>query len=114
MEDNSLDPRGEDDPEAVLANYALALRQEYEISVAEEPDNVQEHTKDFFQKRAHYAAAQIDWLANHAESETVKLNANKYILTMAFADEEDEKNPLAELLKSFQKNDKTSPAPKEA
>lgn len=113
-ENNPLDPRGEEDAEAVLANYALALQQEYETKVEAAPDNVQEHTKEFFQKKAHTAAAQIAYLADHAESETVKLNANKFILIQAFADEESEKNPLAELLKGLKKNDKTSPAPKEA
>lgn len=102
---------GDLDPAAELAKYAEALRQEYEIKIAETPDNVQEHTKDFFQKVAHTAAAQIVFLADHAESETVRLNANKFILTQAFADEETEKDPLKALLAGLTKNDKEQVIP---
>lgn len=114
---DNTDPRGEEtDAETVLANYALALQQEYETKVEETPDNVQEHTKDFFKAKVHTAAAQIVFLADHAESETVKLNANKFILTQAFADEDKEQNPLAELLKGLKKNGvpSTLPAPHES
>lgn len=114
LPNDASDPRGEEDAELVLKNYALALQQEYENKVEETPDNVQEHTKDFFRAKVHTAAAQIVFLADHAESETVKLNANKFILTQAFAEEEDEKNPLAALLKGLKKNDATSTAPQEA
>lgn len=114
MDNDASDPRGPEDPELVLKNYALALQQEYEDKVEETPDNVQEHTQNFFRSKVHTAAAQIAWLADHAESETVKLNANKFILTQAFADEESEKNPLAALLQGLTKNDKTSPAPQES
>lgn len=95
---DSVDP---EDVDAVLAAYSLALQQEYETNLATQPENIAEYTKDFFQKNVHTSAAQIAFLALHAESETVRLNAAKFIIMQAFADEEKEQDPLKALLTSL-------------
>lgn len=103
------------DPQTLeeLRLYTKALREEYEERVAETPDNVEEHTSEFFKASVPYAAAQIVWLSQNADSESVKLNASKMVLTMALKEEQDAKNPLADLLRGLKANDKTSPAPQE-
>lgn len=106
----NIDP---EDPEAALAAYALALQQEYETKTAIAPDNVEEHTKEFFKANIVYASAQIVFLAMHAESETVRLNASKYIHTKALEVESSEKDPVKAIIAQLQRNDKTSPAPLE-
>lgn len=97
-----------------LTNYMTALRQEFEDKTAEAPENVQEHTSEFFKANVPNAAAQIAWLSINADSESVRLNASKMVIALALKDEQDKQDPLKDLLKGLTANDKSSPAPQES
>lgn len=88
----------------VLNEYAQAYKEEFELKSQEAPENVEEHTRDFFKRNSAASAAQIVWLSNNADSETVRLNASKTVLTMAFADAKADGDPIKQLL-----NDLTHP-----
>jgi hypothetical protein len=98
---------------AKLNSYAEAYRQEFETDSKADPDNVEEYTRDYFKKNIHVAAAQIVWLSVNSTSESVMLNASKYVIDAALKDAEAMGDPIRELMKSLQKNDATSPSPTE-
>ena len=76
----------EEEMRARLANYAKAIQEEYETQRAATPeDEVVTSTKEFFRNHIGEAAAQIVYLANNAASETVRLNASKYVIEEANA-----------------------------
>lgn len=88
-----------------LNSYAEALRQEFEAkqnntSSAEE---TAENTKEFLRKNVHSAAAQVVWLSNNADSESVRLNASKYIVEMATRLENEDKDPVADIIRQLTK-----------
>ena len=105
MGDNNLT---QESLQAELNKYAEAFKQEYELATAASPENVEEYTRDYFKKNVHSAAAQIVWLANNAESESVRGNMAKYIVEAAIAEGDAAGDPIKELLKSLTAND-TSP-----
>lgn len=87
-----------------LHEYHAALRSEFEATnVAElaEPEKAEVETREFFKKNVPHAAAQIAWLAQNADSETVKLNASKYVIEKAFKDSEADGDPVTALLKEL-------------
>lgn len=88
-----------------LTNYAQALREEFERRNGDEPEEVASHTHDFFKANVHHAAAQIVWLSINAESETVKLNASKFIVSQAVSEEEARQDPLKAILEGLKNND---------
>jgi hypothetical protein len=90
-----------------LNSYAEAFRQEYEQSTKESPENVEQYTLDFFKKNIHSAAAQVVWLSNNADSETVRLSASKYVIDQALADGERDGDPIKDLLNSLKLKTKT-------
>ena len=91
--------------QAELNKYAEAFRQEYELNTNVDPSNVEEYTKDFFRKNVHSAAAQIVWLANNAESESVRGNMAKYVVEAAVAEGDAAGDPIKDLLKKLTAND---------
>ena len=86
--------------QATLNSYAQAIKEEYEQTLAAENDlsNVEGYTRDFFKKNVHSAAAQIVWLANNAESESVKLKAATTVIHEALADARADGDPIKLLL----------------
>lgn len=84
-----------------LNEYSAALKQEYETKTAASPENLEEFTRDFFKKNVHSMAAQVVWLANNAESESVQLSACKYGIGLAFAQSEEDGDPIKNLLKEL-------------
>lgn len=88
-----------------LNEYSDALRKEFEAQTKESPENVEEYTRDFFRRNVHSMAAQIVWLANNAESESVQLSACKFGVQLAIDEARGEGDPIKELLKSLAKND---------
>jgi hypothetical protein len=110
---DSLADRGELTKESLqeeLNKYVEAFQQEYETASQEQPENVEEFTRDFFKKNVPAAAAQIVWLANAAESENVRASMSKYVIEAAMATANADGDPIKELLSSLSKNDATSPA----
>jgi hypothetical protein len=95
-----------------LNEYAKAYQQEFEMTVTETPADTEKLTRDFFKKNAASAAAQIVWLSSNADSETVRLNASKTVLTMAFEDAKNDGDPFKELLRGLSNNSSNKePAP---
>lgn len=120
---NNLDPNSENyvddyerlrnDPELTtemikeeLSRYEKALEEEMMVKAEAEPENIERHTSHFFKENAHFAAAQVVWLAMHAESETVRGNMSKYILDTAYKVEKENQDPIANIIEGLQKNDK--------
>lgn len=99
-------PLPEDTAQRMLNNYSEALRSEFEMSIAVEPDNVPEYTHKFFREHVSIAAAQIVHLAVNAESDTVKFSASKFIVNAGMAEAMLEGDPIKDLLKQLQGNDK--------
>jgi hypothetical protein len=89
-----------------LNEYSAALKAEFETQTKENPENVEEYCKDFFRRNVHSLAAQVIWLANNAESESVQLSAAKFGIGMALDEAKGEGDPIKDLLKSLQANDK--------
>lgn len=87
-----------------LNKYAEAYRQEFEVATAKAPEDAAEAARDFFRKNLATAMAQVVWLSVNADSETVRLNASKSIITLALAESRDDGDPvkkiLAELMES--------------
>jgi len=84
-----------------LNKYAQALAQEFEAQVVEAPENCEEYTRDFFKKNLPAAAAQIVFLSNNAYSESVKLNAAKFVVTEALANTKQDGDPVKQFLKQL-------------
>lgn len=93
-----------------LNKYAEAYRQEYETMSQTNPENVSEYTTDFFRKNVHSAAAQIVWLANNAESESVRASSAKYIIERATADSDAAGDPIKDLLEQLSKQPTSAPS----
>jgi hypothetical protein len=112
---NPLDNNDELTPETLqkkLQEYSDALKQEYELATdsTDEPKNVEEMTLHYFRKNVPHAVAQIVHLSQNSTSDAVRLNASKYIHQAAFKEEAESGDPIKDLLKQLQGNDKKSPA----
>lgn len=91
-----------------LQKYQQAIKEEFEMSLKNAPvEDTEEYVRDFFRKNIASAAAQVAWLAIHSDSDSVKLNASKYMLAMAIDEANGEGDPIKNLLKDLQ----TKPAP---
>ena len=96
-----------------LAAYHAAIEEEYKMAAESQPDNVEEHTRNFFRGQAPMAAAQIAWIAANGANESSRLNASKFIIDMAIEEGTKEGDPIKQLLNELSKNDKRpAPAPK--
>lgn len=107
FEEMANDPEFTDeDAKRELLEYSKALRQEFEDKQYAEPENVAQHTQDYFKANSPHAIAQIVWLSINAESETVRMNASKYIIDHAIKKEDADKDPVSALLRKLAGNDK--------
>lgn len=88
-----------------LHAYREAIEQEYQTKVANAPDDVDALTRDFFKKNAVAAAAQIVYLSQNAESETVRGSMSKYVIEKAVEDADKDGDPIRKLLEGLQDND---------
>lgn len=105
FEQMSNDPTfTEEDLKAELNRYAKALEEEYETNVVAEPENIAEYTTNFFKGNAHSAAAQIVYLAINADSESVRLNAAKFVVQIAREKEEADADPIGNLIAKLKTN----------
>lgn len=102
MADDALTEAG---LQAELEKYREALRGEYEVATTKNPDNIIELTRDFFKNNSSEAAAQVVWLMCHADSETVRLSAAKYVIDHGAVDAKVDGDPIKDLLTKLQAND---------
>lgn len=103
-----LDPNEEHTPESLektLHEYATAVRQEFELaqSTTTAEDNAEQFAVDFGKKNMANALAQIAWLSNNSTSDSVRLNASKYITDLAREDARKDGDPIKEMLKELSK-----------
>lgn len=100
---NQKDELTQQELQTALNTYAEAIRTEFEDSLKEqdELENVPKYTQDFFKRNVAAAAAQIVWLGNNADSETVKLSASKYVVDKALEDATKDGDPIRDLLKEL-------------
>jgi hypothetical protein len=88
----------QNDMDTILQDYAKAVREEFEIATAARPDNAEEAARDFARKHQGESLAQIHWLSIHADSESVKLNASKYIVSLAISESNAEGDPIKQIM----------------
>lgn len=102
--DNELTP---DRLQDELAKYQAALKQEFELAEKAadgfDPLMVEASLKKFWLSNAPMSAAQIVWLAQFADSETVKLKANQFVIEQAKELSEAENDPVKRILMGLMK-----------
>lgn len=83
-----------------LSEHHKALASEFEIANKELTAHSEaSDLKAYWRNKVPDACAQIAWLAMHAYSEGVRLNANKFIIAEAYAQTQD--SELEEILKQL-------------
>jgi len=90
-----------DDMQKILNDYAQSVREEFEVTVAASPENAEEAKRDFCRNHMAHAMAQIHWLTIHAESESVKLSACKFIADGAIKEANKDGDPIAEIMRQL-------------
>ena len=96
-----------------LNDYHDAIQKEFSVAsaAATTSDKVTEYARDFFKNNLPTAAAQIMWLVVNAESESIKLNASKYVVDRALEDAKVDKDPVKQLLEGLGLNSGNAAAP---
>lgn len=84
-----------------LQNYRQALEEEYTAKTEEAPDNTDSHVRDFCRTHVASALAQIVFLMENSDSDTVKMNASKFIVTEAKDESRKDGDPIAEILRGL-------------
>lgn len=92
--------------QAELTKYKKALEEEFArstdgSSLDSAVENVERYTRDFFKKHMATAAAQVVWLSGNSTSDSVRLNASKYIIGEALADAKEQGDPIRELMQEL-------------
>lgn len=95
-----------------IEKYKRAYQQEFEIATNTPAEQALDVTKEFFKKAMPSAAAQIVWLSEYSSSDSVRLNASKYIIEVGREDVERDGDPVRDLLMNLKKN-VDSPVPQE-
>jgi hypothetical protein len=86
-----------EDLQYVLNEYASAVRNEFEVAMAETPDNAETHKLDFCRNHMGIALADIQWLSRHSDSDSVRLSAAKFIVEGAIDEAKRDGDPLKEI-----------------
>jgi hypothetical protein len=92
----------------VLAEYKQACDEEFTVDNAVEAnEDTAKKSKEMLLKRTPTAVATVEYLAEHAESETVRASCAKYIIDNALGKTGIVKvdDPIADLIKQLQNND---------
>lgn len=112
---NRLADEGELTPDTLqqkLADYRGAIEQEFKASTEKNPDDVEASTSDFFKDNIPMAAAQLVWLAHNAESESVQINALKFIIQQGLADADRKGDPIQAVIDQLTKTKDKTGTPK--
>jgi hypothetical protein len=88
----------QNDMNKILNDYAKAVREEFEMATAKSPDNAEEAARDFARKHQGESLAQIHWLSINADSESVKLNASKYLVSLAISESHADGDPIKQIM----------------
>lgn len=104
-----LDPNQEHTPEslaAMLHKYGKAVREEFELSQtdATAEDNAEKFSVNFAKKNLGNNLAQVQWLAQNSSSDSVRLNASKFLVELARDDASRDGDPIKDLMKELVKN----------
>jgi len=86
------------DMEKILQDYSKAVREEFEMATAKNPDNAEEAARDFARAHQGESLAQIHWLSLNADSESVRLNASKYIVQLAISESNADGDPIKQIM----------------
>ena len=89
------------DMEKILQDYSKAVREEFEMATAKNPDNAEEAARDFARKHQGESLAQIHWLSINADSESVKLNASKYLVQLAISESNADGDPIKQIMREL-------------
>lgn len=103
-----LDP-DEDTPESLemkLREYSLAIRSEFEDAQQRlsEDEDAETFSIDFAKEQLPNNLAMIAWLSQNATSDSVRLNASKYLVDLARQSAVEDGDPMKKLFKTLQGN----------
>jgi hypothetical protein len=93
----------QNDMNKILSDYAKAVREEFEMATAANPDNAEEAARDFARNHQGESLAQIHWLSLHSDSDSVKLNASKYLVQLAISESNADGDPIKQIMNDLMK-----------
>jgi hypothetical protein len=100
------------DLQYILNEYGRAVRNEFEMALAEKPDDADEAKRDFCRTHMAEMLAEIHWLAKNADSESVKLSAAKYLADGAVKESHKDGDPIKAIINDLMAADQpTNPPP---
>jgi lipid II:glycine glycyltransferase (peptidoglycan interpeptide bridge formation enzyme) len=91
--------------QAELSKYKTAMEEEFKLEAERDPENILDHTAQFFRAHVPSAAAQIQYLSENADSESVRLAACKMIIERGLAEGLAGGDPIKALLNELKGND---------
>jgi hypothetical protein len=109
-----LDPNEEHTPESLelkLREYSEAIRTEFELAQSQSvtaEENAEKFSVDFAKQNLGNALAQIAWLSQNSTSDSVRLNASKFLTELAREDARNDGDPIKGLLDKLAGNKATS------
>lgn len=108
---DKLSPEEKAQIEQMMRDHHKACEAEFEASIRQEPENVIEHTQEYFKKNIKYYVGTVHQLALNASSESVQLSACKFAIELATQLAKDDGDPIKDLFKKLDK--KPQPANRE-
>jgi hypothetical protein len=102
-----LDPE-EDTPaslEQKLREYSAAIREEFETAQTslKEDEDAETFSIDFAKEQLPNNLAMVAWLAQNSTSDSVRLNASKYLVDLARKSAVEDGDPMQKLFKTITK-----------
>lgn len=94
--------------QAKLNNYQRAIEEEFaqaEAKATKTGEDFETLIRETFKDHTPEACAQVVWLASNADSEGIRLQASKLIISEAFKIAEKEADPITKLIRDLQAND---------
>jgi hypothetical protein len=91
-----------EDVQTELQRYHKAFEEEFEKSQEDNSENVHENTQRFFQRNLPHFLAQIVFLSQNAESESVRASMSKFGIQEALKAAEKEGDPVKQLISQLQ------------
>lgn len=86
-----------------LQAYHAALKSEFEVTSEKDKKAQEDVSRDYLRKHVPVALAQVVHLAQFSTSDSVRLNASKFIIGESFKDEAEKGDPIADLIEQLNK-----------
>jgi hypothetical protein len=103
-----LDPESDDADslEAKLRDYSEAIRSEWETAqtALKDDEDAETFSIDFAKQQLPNNLAMISWLSQNSTSDSVRLNASKFLVELARKSAVEEGDPMKKLFQTLQGN----------